>query len=85
MTAAVRVDTEFTRMTMKEGEEETEFVTPGEVLGKFSDMKPGKGAYVANNTVYASLSGFRRIISPPTDSSDSVHSLSLLFTVALIF
>ncbi|XP_050940261.1 uncharacterized protein LOC103502755 isoform X3 [Cucumis melo] len=55
---------------MKEGEKETEFVTPGEILGNFSDFKPGRGAYVADNTVYASLSGFRRIIPPPSDSSD---------------
>lgn len=69
--------TEFVRKTMKEGEEETtEFVTPGEVLGNFSDFKPGRGAYVANNTVYASLSGFRRIIPPPSDSSDLVHSFT---------
>ncbi|XP_050940260.1 uncharacterized protein LOC103502755 isoform X2 [Cucumis melo] len=57
---------------MKEGEKETEFVTPGEILGNFSDFKPGRGAYVADNTVYASLSGFRRIIPPPSDSSDLV-------------
>lgn len=57
---------------MKEGEKDTEFVTPGEVLGNFSDFKPGRGAYVTDNTVYASLSGFRRIIHPPSDSSDLV-------------
>lgn len=66
---------------MKEGKEETEFVSPGEVLGKISDLKAGRGAYVANNTVYASLSGFRRIIPPPTASSDLVHSSSSVHCV----
>lgn len=39
---------------------EQEMVTPGEVLGIASEVKPGKGAYQAphNNTVYASLTGF---------------------------
>lgn len=70
---------------MKEGEEETEFVTPGEVLGKFSDLKVGKGAYVANNTVYASLSGFRSIIPPPSDSSDLVHSFTSVYCFFWVF
>lgn len=69
---------------MKEGEEETtEFVTPGEVLGNFSDFKPGRGAYVANNTVYASLSGFRRIIPPPL-TLRIWYTLLLLFTVSVV-
>ncbi|GFZ14391.1 hypothetical protein Acr_24g0005810 [Actinidia rufa] len=47
-------------------------VTPGEVLGKASELKAGRGAYVAthNNTVYASLTGRRSLNSPPPDSPD---------------
>ncbi|POO02945.1 Exosome complex component CSL [Trema orientale] len=49
-----------------------EMVTPGEVLGKASDLKPGRGAYVSphSRTVYASLTGLRRILSPPPDAPD---------------
>lgn len=49
-------------------------VTPGEVLGRATKLKAGKGAYVAphNETIYASLTGFRRIQSPPPDSTDQV-------------
>ncbi|GER51316.1 exosome complex component CSL4 [Striga asiatica] len=56
---------------MKEREEEN-FVTPGEVLGKSSELKPGKGAYVSahDNNVYSSLTGFRSISCPATDSDD---------------
>ncbi|OMO96049.1 Exosome complex component CSL4 [Corchorus olitorius] len=52
--------------------EEAEMVTPGEVLGRATELKAGKGAYVApdNKTIYASLTGFRRIQSPPSDSPD---------------
>ncbi|XWS58442.1 hypothetical protein CRYUN_Cryun08bG0034000 [Craigia yunnanensis] len=52
--------------------EETEMVTPGEVLGRATELKAGKGAYVAphNKTIYASITGFRRIQSPPSDSPD---------------
>lgn len=52
--------------------EDSEWVTPGEVLGKASKFKAGRGAYVSpdNLTVYASLTGLRRIISPPPDSPD---------------
>ncbi|MED6135676.1 hypothetical protein PIB30_048894 [Stylosanthes scabra] len=47
-------------------------VTPGEVLGRVSDVKPGRGAYAAlhNDTVYASLTGFCCTIPPFPDSSD---------------
>lgn len=47
-------------------------VTPGEVLGKSSDLKAGTGAYVSSqdHAVYASLTGFRRILSPPPDAPD---------------
>ncbi|CAJ1976296.1 unnamed protein product [Sphenostylis stenocarpa] len=56
---------------MEEGKEAV-MVTPGEVLGRSSDVKAGRGAYTAlhNNTVYASLTGFRRTIPPPPDSPD---------------
>ncbi|GFP95741.1 exosome complex component csl4 [Phtheirospermum japonicum] len=56
---------------MKERGEEN-FVTPGEVLGKPSELKPGKGAYVSahDNTVYASLTGFRSLTPPAADSDD---------------
>ncbi|KAL5566838.1 hypothetical protein UlMin_030002 [Ulmus minor] len=52
--------------------EEEEVVTPGEVLGKASELKAGRGAYVSpqNQTVYASLTGLRRILSPPPHLSD---------------
>ncbi|KAH7867532.1 hypothetical protein Vadar_034620 [Vaccinium darrowii] len=52
--------------------EEEELVTPGEVLGKASELKAGRGAYVEprDNTVYASLTGRRSLIPPPSGSSD---------------
>ncbi|ONI05037.1 hypothetical protein PRUPE_6G352700 [Prunus persica] len=52
--------------------EDSEWVTPGEVLGKASKFKAGRGAYVSpdNLTVYASLTGLRRILSPRPDSPD---------------
>ncbi|KAL0402550.1 UNVERIFIED_CONTAM: Exosome complex component CSL4 [Sesamum latifolium] len=54
------------------GGEEEIFVTPGEVLGKATELKAGKGAYVSANdrTVYASLTGFRSITPPPEGSDD---------------
>ncbi|CAL0316635.1 unnamed protein product [Lupinus luteus] len=59
-------------MALMEEEKESAMVTPGEVLGRVSEIKPGKGAYAAphNDTVYASLTGYRRNIPPPIDSSD---------------
>ncbi|XP_051119828.1 uncharacterized protein LOC127243716 [Andrographis paniculata] len=56
---------------MPERGEET-LVTPGEVLGKLSELKAGKGAYVSphDKTVYAALTGFRSIVPPPVDSDD---------------
>lgn len=65
------------RERMEEAGREKEVVTPGEVLGKASDLMAGRGAYVAphNNLVYASLTGFRRIVSPPPDSPDQVQVL----------
>nr|KYP74517.1 3'-5' exoribonuclease CSL4 isogeny [Cajanus cajan] len=55
-----------------EEEKEAVMVTPGEVLGRTSDVKAGRGAYAAlhNDTVYASLTGFRRTLPPAPDSSD---------------
>ncbi|KAI9186381.1 hypothetical protein LWI29_037492 [Acer saccharum] len=52
--------------------QEEEMVTPGDVLGKATEVKAGKGAYVAkhNGFVYASLTGLLRTLSPPSDSSD---------------
>ncbi|CAN6575376.1 unnamed protein product [Malus baccata var. baccata] len=52
--------------------ENSEWVTPGEVLGKTSKFKAGRGAYVSADklTVYASLTGSRRILSPPPNSPD---------------
>ncbi|KAE8728509.1 Nucleic acid-binding, OB-fold-like protein isoform 2 [Hibiscus syriacus] len=43
-------------------EKEDEIVTPGVVLGRVAELKARKGAYVAsqNNTIYASLTGFRQ-------------------------
>lgn len=70
---------------MKEEGGEREVVTPGEVLGKASDVRAGRGAYLAphNNLVYASLTGFRRTLSPSPDSLDQVlllfhHQISIL-------
>lgn len=60
---------------MAEAAKEAEaMVTPGEVLGRTSDVKAGRGAYAAlhNDTVYASLAGFRRTLPPPPDSPDQV-------------
>ncbi|TXG66140.1 hypothetical protein EZV62_007415 [Acer yangbiense] len=47
-------------------------VTPGNVVGKATEVKAGKGAYVTkhNGFVYASLTGLLRTLSPPSDSSD---------------
>nr|XP_043616672.1 exosome complex component CSL4 [Erigeron canadensis] len=58
---------------MQERSEEEEMVTPGEILGKGTDLIPGKGAYLSrdnHNTVYASLTGRRSLIPPPPDSPD---------------
>uniref|UniRef100_A0A2P2JZ68 Exosome complex component CSL4 n=1 Tax=Rhizophora mucronata TaxID=61149 RepID=A0A2P2JZ68_RHIMU len=58
----------------EEGEEE--MVTPGEMLGKASEVKAGKGAYVADYRnsgilcVFSSLNGLRRTVSPSPDSPD---------------
>lgn len=49
-------------------------VTPGDVLGNAAELKPGKGAYVNDNTIYASLTGSRRIVSPLPESLDQVSA-----------
>nr|GEZ98322.1 exosome complex component CSL4 [Tanacetum cinerariifolium] len=50
-------------------------VTPGEVLGNSTDIKPGKGAYLSRdtNTVYASITGRRSVIPPSSESPDQVQ------------
>ncbi|XP_006282467.2 exosome complex component CSL4 [Capsella rubella] len=48
----------------------TELVTPGDVIGKATEFKAGKGAYVNDTTIYASLTGTRRIVSPLPESLD---------------
>ncbi|KAL5768090.1 hypothetical protein ACOSP7_014669 [Xanthoceras sorbifolium] len=52
--------------------QQEEMVTPGDVLGKATEVKAGNGAYVAkhNGLVYASLTGLLRTLSPPPDSPD---------------
>ncbi|XP_019246233.1 PREDICTED: exosome complex component CSL4 [Nicotiana attenuata] len=59
-------------MTKAMETETQEAVTPGQVLGKASQLKAGKGAYVSteHDTVYASLTGFRSLTPPPSDSLD---------------
>lgn len=60
-----------------------ELATPGQELGKASELKAGKGAYVSteNGTTYASLTGFLSLIRPPSDSVDQVLLLPRIFTV----
>ncbi|KAL9257624.1 Exosome complex component CSL4-like protein [Drosera capensis] len=58
-------------MVMEEMNQESTAVTPGEILGKASSLRPGRGAYaVAGGDVYASLTGRRSILPPPPDSPD---------------
>lgn len=59
---------------MQEKVSEEEMVTPGEVLGKGSEVKAGKGAYLShhNNTVYASLTGRRSLSAASPESPDQV-------------
>ncbi|XP_057801934.1 uncharacterized protein LOC131017213 [Salvia miltiorrhiza] len=56
---------------MKEREEEN-FVTPGDMLGKALELKPGYGAYFSSHdkAIYASLTGFRSLTPAPPDSDD---------------
>ncbi|XP_077228882.1 nucleic acid-binding, OB-fold-like protein [Tasmannia lanceolata] len=59
-------------MSIVEQSEGSGIVTPGEVLGKASQIIPGRGAYLSphNQTIYASLSGRRNTIPPPPNSPD---------------
>ncbi|KAI7733497.1 hypothetical protein M8C21_023795 [Ambrosia artemisiifolia] len=66
---------------MKEEEEiEIEMVTPGEVLGKGSEVKAGKGAYLSpdNNTVFASLTGRRSLVHPSPHSPDQRPTVEVI-------
>jgi hypothetical protein len=66
-------------------QEEGEMVTPGEVLGKATELKVGKGAYIGSyrdtdiQYVFSSLTGLRRSLSPSPDSPDQVLLFPLLF------
>lgn len=62
-------------------------MTPGEVLGHASELKAGKGAYFSphNNTIYASLTGFRSIIPAPIDSADQVSFCFPQFSLLYIY
>ncbi|KAD4583959.1 hypothetical protein E3N88_21560 [Mikania micrantha] len=57
---------------MQETVGDEEIVTPGEVLGKGTEVKAGRGAYLSreNNTVYASLTGRRSVVPPSSESTD---------------
>ncbi|GAB2277230.1 hypothetical protein Dimus_011937 [Dionaea muscipula] len=52
--------------------DEERMVTPGEILGKASEMRPGRGAYAVAETgdVYASLTGRLSWLPPRPDSPD---------------
>ncbi|KAK9673259.1 hypothetical protein RND81_12G156100 [Saponaria officinalis] len=59
-------------MGTDDGDEKQQIVTPGEVLGKASELRTGKGTYVTADAsgvkyVYAALTGF---LSLSSDSSD---------------
>ncbi|KAG9446809.1 hypothetical protein H6P81_012937 [Aristolochia fimbriata] len=56
------------------------FVTPGEILGKGSSLRAGRGTYVAshNQTVYASLSGRRSIIPASADAPDQRPTVQVI-------
>ncbi|KAB1202505.1 hypothetical protein CJ030_MR8G022020 [Morella rubra] len=57
---------------MEEEGKVRDMVTPGEVLGKASDVRPGKGTYAVpyNDLVYASLTGIHHSVPPVPDSTD---------------
>lgn len=59
-------------------EEPGELATPGDVLGRAAEVKPGRGAYLAphSDLVYASLTGRVRTVPPPPGSPDQVGSVS---------
>lgn len=60
--------------------QEAQVVTPGELLGRATELKVGKGAYVAphNKTIYASLTGLRRILPPLTGSADQRPTVEVI-------
>ncbi|KAM0010476.1 putative nucleic acid-binding, exosome complex component CSL4 [Helianthus debilis subsp. tardiflorus] len=60
--------------------EEEEMVTPGEVLGKGTELKEGKGAYLSphNNTVYAALTGRRSLAPPSPESPDQRPTVEVI-------
>ncbi|KAI6685071.1 hypothetical protein NL676_030984 [Syzygium grande] len=57
----------FINMQETAVEEPGELATPGDVLGRASEVKPGRGAYLAphSDLVYASLTGRVRTVPPP--------------------
>ncbi|CAI9301913.1 unnamed protein product [Lactuca saligna] len=65
---------------MQEKVSEEEMVTPGEVLGKGSEVKAGKGAYLShhNNTVYASLTGRRSLSAASPESPDQRPTVEVI-------
>ncbi|KAI3706104.1 hypothetical protein L1987_76360 [Smallanthus sonchifolius] len=65
---------------MQERVAEEEMVTPGEVLGKGTEVKAGRGAYLSrdNNTVYASLTGRRSLLLPSPESPDQRPTVEVI-------
>ncbi|XP_048136513.1 exosome complex component csl4 isoform X1 [Rhodamnia argentea] len=61
-------------------EESEELATPGDVLGRAAEVKPGRGAYLAshNNLVYASLTGRVRTVAPPPGSPDKRPTVEVI-------
>ncbi|XP_076894366.1 uncharacterized protein LOC143546618 [Bidens hawaiensis] len=59
---------------------EEQMVTPGEVLGKGTEVKAGRGAYLSRdkNTVYASLTGRRSVVPPSPDSPDQRPTVEVI-------
>ncbi|KAI4311026.1 hypothetical protein MLD38_035963 [Melastoma candidum] len=57
-----------------------ELVTPGEVLGKSTEVKPGSGSHLDphNNLVYASLTGRVRTVRPPAYSPDQRPTVEVI-------
>nr|GFA43128.1 exosome complex component CSL4 [Tanacetum cinerariifolium] len=60
--------------------EEDDMVTPGEVLGNSTHIKPGKGVYLSRdtNTIYASITGRRSVIPPSPKSSDQRPTVEVI-------
>ncbi|XP_008789464.1 exosome complex component CSL4 [Phoenix dactylifera] len=55
-------------------------VTPGEVVGESNQLIAGRGVYLAPNgrTLRASLTGLRKILPPPPDSSDQRSTVEVV-------